>query len=123
MDVVPAALDLADLTGWNPTLLVHSAGGSSTTGSLSLRVIYAASVAKQFTGFLAALLVTEGHWRAADQIRSLVPELPSWAEGIEVQHLVHHTVGCQYSAQHHQTLIGRSGYWAVRPMTSSMGCL
>ncbi len=56
-------------------------------------MIYAASVAKQFTAFLAALLATEGRWARADKIRALVPELPLWAEGIEVQHLVHHSSG------------------------------
>jgi hypothetical protein len=38
-------------------------------------------------------------------------------------HLANHAlpVGCQYSAQHHQTLVGRSGYWALRAMRRSMG--
>jgi CubicO group peptidase (beta-lactamase class C family) len=88
-----AAPDLAELAGWNPTLLVGTAGRSSVAASSSQRVIYAASVAKQFTAFLAALLVTERQWAPTDQIRTLIPELPSWADPIEVQHLVHHSSG------------------------------
>ena len=93
MSTVLAAPDLGKLAAWNPTLLVRAAGQSLAAGSSSRRVIYAASVAKQFTGFLAALLVTEGQWTGADHVRALVPELPLWADGIEVQHLVHHSSG------------------------------
>ena len=78
---------------WNPTLRVVTAGQSSAAEPSSHRPVYAASVAKQFTAFLAALLITERRWTAADQIRATVPELPSWADGIEVQHLVHHSSG------------------------------
>lgn len=90
---MPAVPDLAELDAWNPTLLVRTAARSSVAGASPLRVIYAASVSKQVTGLLAAVLVTEGRWGAADQIRALVPELPSWADRIEVGHLVHHASG------------------------------
>ncbi len=56
--MAPAA-DLGEFAAWNPTLLVRTARQSSAGGSSSQRVIYAASVAKQFTAFLAALLVPE----------------------------------------------------------------
>jgi CubicO group peptidase (beta-lactamase class C family) len=90
---VPAIPDFAELAAWKPTLLVQTASRSAGPASSSRQVIYAASIAKQFTAFLAALFVTEGRWTATDQIRALVPELPSWADGIEVQHLVHHSSG------------------------------
>ena len=93
MSTVLAAPDLGKLAPWNPTLLVRAAGQSLAAGSSSRRVIYVASVAKQFTGFLAALLVTEGQWTGADHVRALVPELPLWADGIEIEHLVHHSSG------------------------------
>ncbi|HTT90004.1 MAG TPA: serine hydrolase domain-containing protein [Acidimicrobiales bacterium] len=93
MTGVPVVPDLAELAAWNPTLLVRTAGQSSAAGPSSQRAVYAASVAKQFTAFLAALLITERRWTAGDQIRAMVPELPSWADGIEVQHLVHHSSG------------------------------
>lgn len=90
---VATASDLDDLAAWNPTLLVQSQGRSSTATARSERVVYGASVAKQFTAFLAALLVAERQWTATARIRALMPELPSWAKQIEVQHLVHHTSG------------------------------
>jgi CubicO group peptidase (beta-lactamase class C family) len=90
---VPAALDLAELAAWNPTVLVQTEGRSSPATVSSERVVYGASVAKQFTAFLAALFVADGWWTTADRIRNLVPELPSWAEEIEVQHLVYHSSG------------------------------
>lgn len=78
-------------------------------------MIYAAWVAKQFTAFLAALLVTEGRWTAADQIRAMVPELPSWADdGIEVQHLVHQLVRPAKhaaDAQERRGVVGRLGQY------------
>jgi CubicO group peptidase (beta-lactamase class C family) len=93
MTAVAVVPDLDELAAWNSTLLVGTAGQSSAGAPSSQRAIYAASVAKQFTAFLAALLITERRWSAADHIRATVPELPSWAEEIEVQHLVHHSSG------------------------------
>jgi CubicO group peptidase (beta-lactamase class C family) len=92
-DVASAAPELHELEAWSPTILVRSAGQSSVAAASSEQVIYAASVAKQFTAFLAALLVIEGWWTDAVRIRALLPELPSWAERIELQHLVHHSSG------------------------------
>lgn len=90
---VPVALDLSELAAWNPVLLVGTGGRSSAATVSSDRAVYGASVVKQFTAFLAALLVAEGRWTAADRIRTLLPEIPLWGEEIEVQHLVHHSSG------------------------------
>jgi len=56
-------------------------------------VFYAGSVSKQFTAFAAALAIQQGRLGLDDPIRKHLPELPAYAEGITVRHLVHHTSG------------------------------
>ena len=54
---------------------------------------YIGSVSKQFTAFAAALLIQQGKAGLDDPIRKYFPELPEYANGITVRHLVHHTSG------------------------------
>jgi CubicO group peptidase (beta-lactamase class C family) len=56
-------------------------------------VFYAGSVSKQFTAMAAALAIRQGKLAYDDPIRTYLPELPPYADGIEVRHLVHHTSG------------------------------
>ncbi|MEL7163077.1 MAG: serine hydrolase domain-containing protein [Bacteroidota bacterium] len=52
-----------------------------------------ASVAKQFTGYAIAKLVTEGEISLTDDVRKYVPEFPDFGPTVTVEHLVHHTSG------------------------------
>ncbi|MEO0733121.1 MAG: serine hydrolase [Bacteroidota bacterium] len=52
-----------------------------------------ASVAKQFTGYAIAKLVTEGKITLTDDVRKYVPEFPDFGPELTVEHLVHHTSG------------------------------
>lgn len=54
---------------------------------------YVGSVSKQFTAFAAALAIQQGKVGLDDTIRKYFPELPEYANGITVRHLVHHTSG------------------------------
>ena len=56
-------------------------------------VFYAGSVSKQFTAMAAALAMQQGKLAYADPIRKYLPELPAYADAIEVRHLLHHTSG------------------------------
>lgn len=56
-------------------------------------VVYTASLSKQVTATCAALLVQDGALGVEDPLRRWLPELPAWAEGVRVRHLVHHTSG------------------------------
>jgi CubicO group peptidase (beta-lactamase class C family) len=52
-----------------------------------------ASVSKQFTAAAVMLLVEQGKVRLDDDIRKYLPELPDYARGVRVRHLLHHTSG------------------------------
>lgn len=54
---------------------------------------YMASVSKQFAAAAVALASLQGHLSLDDEVRKYVPELPAYATGITVRHLVHHTSG------------------------------
>lgn len=51
------------------------------------------SVAKQFTAAAIGLLVLDGKLAVTDPARKYVPELPEFADGITIQHLLTHTSG------------------------------
>ena len=51
------------------------------------------SVAKQFTAAAIGLLVLDGKLAVTDPVRKYVPELPAFASGVTVQHLLTHTGG------------------------------
>lgn len=52
-----------------------------------------ASVSKQFTAALILGLVDEGALRLHDPVRNFLPELPVYAEGVQLLHLLQHTSG------------------------------
>jgi CubicO group peptidase (beta-lactamase class C family) len=52
-----------------------------------------ASVSKQFTGMLVAMLVDEGRIALSDDVRKYIPELPDAGHTVTIDHLVHHTSG------------------------------
>jgi CubicO group peptidase (beta-lactamase class C family) len=52
-----------------------------------------ASIAKTFTGWSVAKLITEGRMSPDDDIRRYVPELPMFGRRITIAHLLHHTSG------------------------------
>jgi len=56
-------------------------------------VFYAGSVSKQFTAMTAALAIQQGKLSYDDAIRKYLPELPPYADAINVSHLIHHTSG------------------------------
>jgi CubicO group peptidase (beta-lactamase class C family) len=56
-------------------------------------VFYVGSLSKQFTAAAAALAIQQGRLSADEKIRKYLPELPAYADGITVRHLVHHTSG------------------------------
>ena len=52
-----------------------------------------ASVAKQFTGLSAAMLIDQGKLSLDDDIRKHLPDLPDFGKPITIAHLLHHTSG------------------------------
>jgi CubicO group peptidase (beta-lactamase class C family) len=56
-------------------------------------LMYGASLTKQLMGVLFALNVLEGAMSIDDPVRSYLPELPRWADSIQLGHLAHHTSG------------------------------
>jgi CubicO group peptidase (beta-lactamase class C family) len=56
-------------------------------------VFYMASVSKQFTALSILLLERDGKLQLEDRVRTYLPELPEYAAGITIRHLLHHTSG------------------------------
>jgi CubicO group peptidase (beta-lactamase class C family) len=56
-------------------------------------MFYAGSIAKQFTAMAAALAIQRGFMRLEDDVRTFVPELPSYGAPITIRHLLHHMSG------------------------------
>lgn len=54
---------------------------------------YIASTSKQFTAMSIALLAEAGTIGLDDPVRKWIPELPAYADGMTIRHLVHHTSG------------------------------
>lgn len=78
-------------------------------------MVYAASVAKQFTGACIAELILTGRLSLDTMIRQLVPALPSSMAGITIDHLVSHTSGLPDSNR----LDVATGFAADHPMSNS----
>jgi CubicO group peptidase (beta-lactamase class C family) len=51
------------------------------------------STSKQFVAMCIALLEEEGKLSLDDSLRKFLPEMPEYAEGITIRHLIHHTSG------------------------------
>lgn len=54
---------------------------------------FLASVSKQFTGMAVAKLIDAGLIKSSDLASEYVPELPSYAHGITISQMLHHTSG------------------------------
>jgi CubicO group peptidase (beta-lactamase class C family) len=54
---------------------------------------YMASVSKQFTAMSILLLAEDGKLALTDPVRKYIPELPEYASGITIYHLLTHTSG------------------------------
>lgn len=52
-----------------------------------------ASVSKQFTGFAISTLIQQGKLSPADDIHKYLPNVPQFAQPIEIGNLIHHTSG------------------------------
>jgi len=51
------------------------------------------STSKQFVAMCMALLEEEGKLSLDDSLRKFLPQMPEYAEGITIRHLIHHTSG------------------------------
>src|SRR5437016_5636226 len=74
----------------------HLAGASDLSTGEPLRgdsIFYVGSLAKQFVAACVALLSRDGALVLSDPIGRFVDDLPSWADPITLQHLLHHTGG------------------------------
>jgi CubicO group peptidase (beta-lactamase class C family) len=56
-------------------------------------IFHVASVSKQFTAFVIAMLADQGKLSLDDDIRKYLPELHDFGTPITINHLVHHTSG------------------------------
>jgi YD repeat-containing protein len=74
---------------------------------------YAASVSKQFTAFVVALLADRGLLSLDDDVRRWIPEVPDFGPTITVRHLVHHTSGLR----DYFGLLGLTGWQDDGPLT------
>lgn len=72
-------------------------------------VFDAASVAKQFTGFAVATLVTGREITLDDDIRKYLTEIPNFGNAIKIDNLLHHTSGLHDWAP---ALVLSSGTWS-----------
>jgi CubicO group peptidase (beta-lactamase class C family) len=62
--------------------------------ALSPRSVFrTASVGKQFTAMVIAILHQQGKLSVDDPLSTYYPEFPDWADRVTVRHLVHHTSG------------------------------
>lgn len=59
----------------------------------SASAFYTASVSKQFSAAVMALLADQGHISLDDDVRRYVPELPDYGPTITIRHMIHHTSG------------------------------
>ncbi|MFM2126345.1 MAG: hypothetical protein RL328_2796, partial [Acidobacteriota bacterium] len=78
------------------TLLSKSYGTASLELPQALTttsVFYMASIAKQFIAFSILLLEEDGKLKLDDAVRKYIPELPAYANGVTLRHLLHHTSG------------------------------
>jgi CubicO group peptidase (beta-lactamase class C family) len=71
-------------------------------------VFQIASMSKQFTALSIAILIESGQIGYNDPIQKYLPEVPTFNEKIEIQHLIHHTSGLK-TIELNQMLAGRSG--------------
>jgi CubicO group peptidase (beta-lactamase class C family) len=101
-DLIRGVLHPTPLAAWPHAIAVRSGDGSSDiscSGQLGGHlvtpdtVMYAASIAKQVVGLLAAQQVCAGTLAAEDLLSDCMDGLPPWAGTVRVRHLAHHTSG------------------------------
>ena len=89
--IAPSAWAMAlasPVTGEERSASAALPGGGGMTVST---VGYAASVAKQVVGVLAARSVLDRRLDVESPVRSVLPDLPSWLDPVRVRHLLAHT--------------------------------
>lgn len=74
---------------------VFLARGRTATGEplTAGAIVYTASLSKQVTAACAALLVRQGRLDVESTLAQWMPELPAWAGGVRLRHLISHTSG------------------------------
>lgn len=92
---VPAGPGAAVVVGETGRLPERAASGVARAGVdfTTDTVSYVASLSKQFVGVCTAMLVLGGELDLESTLRRWLPELPDWADGVRVRHLLHHTGG------------------------------
>ncbi|GAA1414896.1 serine hydrolase domain-containing protein [Catellatospora coxensis] len=55
--------------------------------------VYAASLSKQVTAALVALVMRQGGLAVDEPLSRRLPELPAWADSVRLRHLLHHVGG------------------------------
>ena len=78
---------IAYARGYGVASLEHDAPVTPKT------VFYVGSISKQFTAMAAALAMKQGKLAYEDSIRKYLPELPPYADAVQIRHLIHHTSG------------------------------
>jgi CubicO group peptidase (beta-lactamase class C family) len=56
-------------------------------------MFYVGSLAKQFVAACAVILVADGVLDVEEPVTTFIADLPAWADGVRVRHLIHHTSG------------------------------
>ncbi|TDC84283.1 class A beta-lactamase-related serine hydrolase [Micromonospora sp. KC606] len=86
---------------------------------------YTASLAKQFTGASAALLVQRGLLDIDAPLARWLPELPSWAQHVRLRHLLHHTAALPAESQIRAALAtaGQIDWTSQAVLTALATCL
>jgi CubicO group peptidase (beta-lactamase class C family) len=110
MSLVPVIRDRALAVGYRPDeqLVVGVLRPGmphvflTQSGPTEQSLIYCASLAKQVTAACIAMLARTGDVFLDGSIWEWLPELPPWARGIKVRHLVHHKAGLPFEVDVHE---------------------
>src|ERR1043166_8419596 len=78
---------LVDAGAWGFASLEHRVSASEST------VFYVASLSKQFTALCILLAADRGELRLDRPLAHWLPELPVWAQTVDLTHLLWHTAG------------------------------
>ena len=78
---------LVDASAWGLASLEHRVSASEST------VFYVASLSKQFTALCILLAADRGELRLDHPLARWLPELPVWAQTVDLTHLLWHTAG------------------------------
>lgn len=78
---------LVDVGAWGLASLEHRVSASEST------VFYVASLSKQFTALCILMAADRGELRLDHPLARWLPELPVWAQTVDLTHLLWHTAG------------------------------